>query len=722
MNRLLAQALTLAVLLPCAAAPVAAQQSAPVRLNNFVVQLADVDLRGATAPHSVTVSVDRPEWLFIELRGQGQATVSLAAGESNTELPILQGPGETMRRVPAGQITLRLQAGAGAALQRLIVRRVPEIMVYMFEGESAADPHACLAHSWDDLQRAVLHSANLLVSPNLEAYAPYAQRWHDRGGRWLINQGMSALRDETVDLAQHWANLLGGKVWDGSIHDEVVTEDLPRLARYADGLARFRALPESAGKTVYLYCGGPAAIGDPTLLDFFQSSDQTAAHGERSLLCRAQAEETITARQLQVRLEPGVQYTISAYLRGAAVVPARYTGLFVIDEGWYSLYGRLRPPAGDSDWTRYQASFTPGPSRNGLYQVVICGPASGDLWIDAVQIEPGADATDFTPAAPNLLANPSFEDGLDRWLQGTQGDNPLRDAVIQYDHAFAPEIYLSEQQTEERARSLIQQRLVRMPAAWSRHYPGVNPHALIVLSVGDCALRYSDDRSPQANYKVLLDLQFHALATAADGATDLRGIGFWSAHYGSPEALRWYGALFRHYCIEGSTERLTHDPYLLDHLVNPGFEDGLSGWECAGAVEAVKVADMPGGGARGKYAPVPEGQGAVRTLRAEGGAANSFGQMLRNLQPGRLYSLKFYCTDPQYSARLIPAEVTISAGEVLPEYTWDNYWSTRSGGGVWTMHWRVFRATASQGRLTISDAAPGELYWDFIQVEPFFAG
>lgn len=711
LNRALA-AVTVALL---CVATVSAQDTARGRLNRFVVELARADMRGPDAPDGFAGPIDEPGWLFISLTGEGPATVTLSQGAEETV--VLDAPGETMRHVEAGEISLEIERGDGAALNRLIVRRVPEIMMYMYEGQNPPDPQRWITHSREFLEDAILHSANLIVSPNDEVYAPFARRWQERGGRWLANHSMRPFREPDMNPAQYWANALGGAVWDGTIHDEVLAGDGQHFDRWADGLARFSAMPESDGKTVYLYCGSNT-IGDPTLLDFFTPTDATAAEGDRSILCVPQGDSTVTARQMSVKLEPGVEYTISAHMRTNDCVPAKYSGVFIIDEGWYALYGRLRPPADDSDWTRYEATFTPQPSRNGLYQVILCGPDTGGMWVDAVQIERGGEATEFTDEPPNVLANPSFEDGLAMWMRGADEDNPLREAVVQYDHAFAPEIYMHEQPTEEKARALIEQRLVRVPDAWSRYYDGVNPHALIVLSIGDCSLRYSNDQLPNVNYKVLLDMQLQALAT--ESPDDLRGVGFWSAHYGSPEAIRWYGALYRHYCIEGNTERLSDDPYLLDHLANPGFEDGLEGWATEGAVEAMPVSEMRDNGGTGKYSSVPEGAMAIRTLRAEGAPANSFGQPIRNLQPGRLYSTKVYCTDPQYSDRLIPAEIAIEGGEVLPEYTWDHVW--RVEDTRWTMYRRVFRAAGAEGHLTISDATPGEVYWDFVQVEPFFAG
>lgn len=700
----------------CAAC--ACAQGEGQRLNNFVVELADVDLRAADAPDAVSGAIEQPGWLFISLSGEGPASATLSAGGEETV--VLEAPGETMRYVEAGEIELWVTRGEGAELERLILRRVPEIMVYMYEGQNQGSPQGFLTHSWEDLDRWILHSANLIVSPASDAYIPYAQAWHERGGRWLVNQSMSQFRDETFDAAAYWAGVLGGTVWDGTIHDEVLSQDRPHFGRYAEGLARFMEMPESEGKTVYLFCGGSAAIGDPTLLDFFTPTEEAAFDGERSIRCAPAESADASARQMDVALEPGVEYTISAYMKTEDCVPETYSGVFVIDEGWHALYGRLAAPEGTSDWTRYEASFTPRESSNGLYQVVVIGPAQGGMWMDAVQIERGAEATEFAAGEPNVLENPSFEDGLVRWMRGSDDENPLRDAVVEYKQAFAPEIYLHEQATEERAQAMIDSRLVRLPESWSRHYPGVGPRSLIVLSIGDCTLRYSNDQSPSVNWKVLMDMQMHAMAASENGSTDLRGVGFWSAHYGSPEAIRWYGALFRHYCIEGSRERLTDDPYMLDHVANAGFEEGLEGWETSGAVETVPVAQMLDSGRRGRYSAVPEGANVLRTVRAEGGAANSFAQAVRNLEPGRLYSAKVYCTDPRYSDRLIPAEITIEGGEALPEYAWDNVWVSADNETRWTMHQRVFRATADGGRLTVGDVEPGEVYWDFVQVEPFF--
>ncbi|MGC9318477.1 MAG: hypothetical protein ACP5KN_10665, partial [Armatimonadota bacterium] len=695
------------VLVVCTALGASADAgAAPRRLNSLVTELASVEFpagvphqESPTAIRKFTLSLEDESWLYIALQGEGTTSGTRRAWVtiSSSPEPALDRWGETMRLVSPGETTVRLWAVGSPRVRRLVVRRVPEIMVYMFEGLNDPQPQRWITHSWEFLDRAVLHSANVVVGYHTPNYAPYARRWQRRGGRCLLNMGMRGLREEGRDPAQYWRDLLVGQPWDGVIHDELLTRDISLFPRYAHGLERFSAMPEARDLTVYLFCG-VSSITDPAMLTHFIPDESTAAHGDTSLRFDPNPDEIVTARQIEVAMEPGQQYTLSAHMRTEDCAPGSYTGVFIIDEGWWHVYGRLPAPQGDSDWTRYESTFTPEPSDNGLYQVLLVVPEEGAVWVDAVQLERGGEATQFTLGEPNLLRNPSFEDGRGGWLRGMDRATALVDSVIANGHAFAPEVYMHEQPTEERARAMIQSRLVETMAGWRDYYEGIERHLLIVLSAGNVALRYSNDQLPDVSYKVLLDMQMHALAT--DPAfEDLRGVGFWSGHYIDEELMRWYGALFRHYCIQGRRTRLSDDPYSLEHLTNPGFEDGLEGWEVRGSVEAVRVAEMPQQGARGRYAPVPQGEMAVRTVRDED-APNTLSQPIRNLEPGRLYSLKLYCADPDYSETLIPAQIAIEGGEVLPERTVDRVWQVEDVH--WTMHYRVFRASAREGALSIS--------------------
>ena len=134
-------------------------------------------------------------------------------------------------------------------------------------------------------------------------------------------------------------------------------------------------------------------------------------------------------------------------------------------------------------------------------------------------------------------------------------------------------------------------------------------------------------------------------------------------------------------------------------------------------MEVAPVKHMPQSGARQKYCPVPEARHVLRTRRT-GGQPNVFSQTIKNLEPGRLYSLKLYKTDPGYSNRLIPASITLRGVRPQTSKTLDHVW--KKGKVHWNYHHRVFRAKSREARLAIADAEPGEVFWDSVQVEPYF--
>ena len=285
---------------------------------------------------------------------------------------------------------------------------------------------------------------------------------------------------------------------------------------------------------------------------------------------------------------------------------------------------------------------------------------------------------------------------------------------------------MDELPDEPAARKATSTRLGDVMAMWKAIHPGIERRMTLIFSAGNGALRYSNDKVPSANYKVLLDMQFHEIASD-EAFTGLSGVGFWSMHYIDEELVRWYSALFRHYLIEGKKERLSADPYMLKHIENPGFENGEAGWQLAPAAEdsltIMPTAKMPRGGS---YTPVPEGKRALLMRRSDQ-KPNTISQFIRDLTPGRLYSLKFYTADPACGKVLTPVGVTLDGVEVLNDKGYDRLW--HGGKAFWTMHYRIFRARSPQGKLTLSDwmdgpqtnaKPPQEIVLDFVQIEPYF--
>jgi len=183
----------------------------------------------------------------------------------------------------------------------------------------------------------------------------------------------------------------------------------------------------------------------------------------------------------------------------------------------------------------------------------------------------------------------------------------------------------------------------------------------------------------------------------------------------------------RHYCVDGSTERLSprygwkYKPGIMD---NGDFTDGFAGWTPEAAEEGSltvghsKSFGKSAGGQLRQYnayklPKIPFGDDfAVFTKSARG--VNRLARTLVNLTPGRLYELTF-CTydvneiEKKGKAATDPKALTatVEGVEVIPELGYVCLGDPRkgiSGRPAAIMHRVVFRATAETAKLTIDDA------------------
>ena len=201
--------------------------------------------------------------------------------------------------------------------------------------------------------------------------------------------------------------------------------------------------------------------------------------------------------------------------------------------------------------------------------------------------------------------------------------------------------------------------------------------------------------------------------------------------------------LFRHYGIEGRTERATSDPYLSPHLDNGDFVEGLSGWTIDPAAdESVRAIRKAGLGYLQARDGKPQGDTALRTVRSAA-RPNRFSQELTNLQPGRWYTFRMMTANlDDLSKQVKPAvRVTIDGVKLAPERSFTQLIHNPTWRKVppfdgerrkaWhTYHWHLFQAQGKTARLTISDwlestTAGGpvgqQLAFNYLQVHPYFA-
>jgi hypothetical protein len=351
--------------------------------------------------------------------------------------------------------------------------------------------------------------------------------------------------------------------------------------------------------------------------------------------------------------------------------------------------------------------------------------------------------TAWTEALRRILRNPRFKGKTFYPYCGNMFEGRASREFIQVamdaGSRFAWERYFPEQPTEAQGRAYLARYLGDDALAWRKAQPGAAQHMIVCLGYLSQPPE-SLNINPGVNYKVWMDMQFNMLANdpAFEG---LYGVMEYLSSYADEENVRWAARLYRHYCVEGRTTPLTRDPYLLPHLKNCDFDQGLQGWQVAAAEPgSITTKSMDGySWLEGRYPETTEGNTFLWMKRSARGP-NAVSQTIKGLQPGRLYSLKMYTGDYQdlaleqkHAVSIKLDEVEVLEGKsfqhVFPNCYSHNYGLYNTQHHAWmNYHWRVFRATARQARITISDWAsdrdPGgpigqELMFNFVEVQPY---
>jgi hypothetical protein len=149
----------------------------------------------------------------------------------------------------------------------------------------------------------------------------------------------------------------------------------------------------------------------------------------------------------RVRVEPNRAYTLSLYARSAS--PGR--AWFGCGPRWER---RMPMEATGEQWRRFTLTFTTYGDEKSLEPRINVDSQTEGLWIDSVQLEEGAEATDFempillapgesslevsrAEVSENLLANGSFERWQNGWPAGWRWDQRNTDATMTPDETRA---------------------------------------------------------------------------------------------------------------------------------------------------------------------------------------------------------------------------------------------------------------------------------------------
>lgn len=203
-------------------------------------------------------------------------------------------------------------------------------------------------------------------------------------------------------------------------------------------------------------------------------------------------------------------------------------------------------------------------------------------------------------------------------------------SVIKSGHRVVWERYLREPPDEETASELLGSKLSQEMKGWEESFPGCAEHMIVCL--GYMNITESLNVDPRVDYKVWMDMQFHHLAN--DPAfTNLYGLMEYTCGYADEETVRWAARLYRHYALEGHREPLSKRygfRYQLDHIQNPDFEEGLSGWLVDPAEEgSIDVRCMEDySWLQGRYPRTSMGDTFLWTKRSDQ-KPNEFGQVCK---------------------------------------------------------------------------------------------
>jgi hypothetical protein len=318
--------------------------------------------------------------------------------------------------------------------------------------------------------------------------------------------------------------------------------------------------------------------------------------------------------------------------------------------------------------------------------------------------------------------------------------------IIDRNYRIALERYIFERSSEKASKDALMA-FVDGIADWEAKEPGVKKKMVIAFGLFSMPPG-GINKQPNVDYHVWMDQQMNIVANHPV-MSDIGGLEWWTSLLADEETVRFVGKLYRHYAIDGKIQMLTRDPLFLTHLQNADFEKGIEGWTLHEAEPGTITAkSFPRyGRIEGRYMGLgrpadPEhiGDTFLWMKRSEKGP-NTFSQSIKNLEPGRLYSLKMFSCDYQdlvspkakkvEEANKFLGNVELDGVEVDAKRSFTEMYASNPEPRipVWiTYHWKVFRAKETTAKLIISDwpsekkpngSFGQEQTFNFLELQPY---
>jgi len=336
------------------------------------------------------------------------------------------------------------------------------------------------------------------------------------------------------------------------------------------------------------------------------------------------------------------------------------------------------------------------------------------------------------------LENPLGKD-LFHWFGGDSPHEPgLHHRILSTfmnaggGHGYiAFEEYLKTLKTEKEAYINISNTLSGTANRMNDFIPGSNPvfgfifgnfHQVPILSIAWL---------PEVNFKYFLDMEFHYLANHPE-FTGLGLAGYWGFNYTNEEIARWCCELVRHYVLEGRTDSLAKAygyTYLLPHLQNNDFENGLEGWRCTGDVK-VDHNDLFGARNERRWYCSKYGQ-HFAVLAGNPDQPATISQTAVELVPGKPYTLEFITADyddtmaDKVNPRYFDIGVTLKDAQIVREFTYiDERTKGQADFITAKTNYRYYRFIPEKDTVELTftgSAKAGEkLIMNYVKIAPYF--